>query len=87
MSKLVEYGEVVSVPIVVQVPAPAGERWKTTWATPAGSEAEPVRLTLALRFAPGSSCVAVGPVWSTLTVRTGPLNELPARSVVTARRS
>jgi hypothetical protein len=87
VSKLVEYGALVSVPIAVHVPAPAGERWKTTCVTPAGSEAEPVRLTLALRFAPGSSCVAVGPVWSTLTVRIPLVNVFPAASVVTARRS
>ena len=40
MSQETEYGAVVSVPIVVQVPAPAGERWKTTWATPEPASAE-----------------------------------------------
>ena len=73
--------------IVVQLLWPAGERWKATCAMPAGSEADPVRVTPARRFVPGSSWVAVGPVLSTLTVVTGPLNELPAMSVVTARKS
>src|SRR2546426_186257 len=77
VSKLTPYGNVVSVAMGVQLLWPAGERWKTTCATPAGSDAEPVRLTLVpRRFRAGSSWVAVGPVLSTLTVRTGPLNEL-----------
>jgi len=87
VSKLVAYGEPVSVSIVVHVPWPDGERWKTTCVTPAGSEAEAVRLTVARRFAPGSLWLVVGPLLSTLTVRTGPLKGLPAASVVTARRS
>src|SRR5260221_14627999 len=49
VSKLAAYGDVVSVPIVVQTPPPAGERWNTTESTPeppvspaeAGSETGP----------------------------------------------
>ena len=35
-----EYGALESVSIVVHVPAPVGERWNTTWATPETESAE-----------------------------------------------
>ncbi len=52
----------MSVSTVVQVPAPAGERWKASEATPVppGSEPEPVSETVPRRLAPGSSWEAVG---------------------------
>ena len=60
----------MSVSTVVQVPAPAGERWKASEATPVppGSEPEPVSETVPRRLAPGSSWEAEGAVLSTVTV-------------------
>jgi hypothetical protein len=56
---------VVSVAIVVHVPAPAGERWKATLVTPAPpSVAVAVRPTVPRRFAPGSVSETVGPLVS-----------------------
>ena len=46
-SKEQEYGDVVSVQTSVHVPAPAGERWILTLATPEPpSDADAVRLTV-----------------------------------------
>ena len=79
----------MSVSTVVQLPAPAGERWKVSEATPLppGSEPEPVSETVPRRLAPGSSREAVGAVLSTSTVMLPEVKELPAASVVCARRS
>ena len=80
----------MSVPIAVHVPAPAGERWKTTWAMPLPpvSAADPVSVTVARRFAPGSSWVAVGAVLSTRRFETtAELVVLPTLSVATTRKS
>src|SRR5262249_44789080 len=67
-SEAVKGGE-VSVSIVVQLPAPAGERWNATDARP-----EPpvslellVRTTLPSKNRPGSSSVATGAAVSTFT--------------------
>ena len=71
MSKLAEKPSpgVESVAIVVQVPAPAGERWNATLTTPAsGSVAVAVRPTVPRRFAPGSVSVVVGPLESSTIV-------------------
>ena len=55
--------------IVVQVPAPAGERWNATLTTPAsGSVAVAVRPTVPRRFARGSVSVVVGPLESSMIV-------------------
>ena len=79
----------MSVSTVVQVPAPAGERWKVSEATPLppGSEPEPVSETVPRRLAPGSSREAVGAVLSTVTVRVAGVWLFPATSVTTARSS
>ena len=90
VSKLTEYGALRSVPIAVQVPAPAGERWKTTCATPLPpvSAADAVSVTPARRFAPGSFCVAVGFVLSIERFEiAAELEALPTLSVATMRKS
>ena len=51
----------VTLRIVVQVPAPAGERWKAIEAIPeSASEPLPPSVTVARKFAPGSEIDAVG---------------------------
>jgi hypothetical protein len=88
VSKETEKGPDVSVSTVVQLAAPAGERWKATETTPAPeSVAAPESVTLARRFAAGASRLTAGAVLSTPTVSDAEVVELPARSVVTARRS
>src|SRR4029450_8782500 len=58
-------GDDVSVQIVVQVPAPAGERWNATDATPLPtSVASPSRATVPRRLAPGSVRLTQGAVKS-----------------------
>ena len=91
MSQLTEYGELASEAIELQVPAPAGERWKSAEATPevASPELEET-LTLEprrLAAAAGAVTEPVGLVLSTVTVRVALAKELPALSVVTTRRS
>src|SRR5581483_2949702 len=83
------YGEPVAVAMVVQVPAPAGERWKATLAIPEPpSVAVLERVTVPRRFAPGSVRGApVGVVVSMVTVRVVLVVVLPALSVVVTRRS
>ena len=84
------YGDEVSVQTSVQVPAPAGERWIFTLATP-----EPPSVPVAdsatvvpARYAPGSVMPAVGAVLSTRRfVTTVELVVLATLSVATARRS
>ncbi len=75
--------------IVVQVPAPAGERWKATEATPeSGSLAPADRATVPRSGVPGSARLAEGA--ALLTRRSATTDEvvwLPAASVATARRS
>ena len=85
MSNDAEYGELVSVAIVVHVPAPAGERSKSTWSTPDPvSAAEPVSVFVARRNWPGSSWLVVGTVLSTRTSwPTATVVWLPAKSVIT----
>ena len=62
-----EYGEVVSVPMSVHVPAPAGERWKTTLATAESvSLPLPLSVTVPARGEPGSVRLPVGATSSTL---------------------
>ncbi len=75
----------------VQVPAPAGERWKTTVATPEPASAEfEVRATVPRTSAASIGAVIV-PVGSVLSTRTwivaGVDSALPAASVVKTRRS
>ncbi len=86
------YGLEASVPIVVQVFAPAGERWKVAFSTPEPESAEseltvtPEPRTKAL-FA-GAVRPPVGLVLSTRTrTEVSPeLTVLPALSVVVTRR-
>ena len=78
MSKLAVYGAVVAVPTVVQVFAPVGETWKSTWSTPEpatpcgsfGSAAVPLSVIVDRRNAPGSSCAVTGCVLSIFTFAT-----------------
>jgi len=89
VSQLAEYGEVLSVLMVVQVPAPAGERWKLALATPEVPSAElEVKLTVALTMAAADGAVRlpVGAVLSTVMVTAAEVVVLPALSVVTAVR-
>ncbi len=84
-----EYGDVVSVQRSVQVPAPAGERWIVTFATP-DPPSVPVAPTVTVRCrgVPGSVAAAVGAVLSTRRfVTTVELVVLATLSVATARRS
>ena len=90
MSNDAEYGAVVEVPTVDHVFAPAGETWKSTWSTPepgwfcgsSGSAALPVRLMVARRYWPGSSCDVTGGVLSIFTFATvADVVVLPAKSV------
>ena len=79
------------VGVAVQEPAPAGLRSKTTVATPDPASAELlVRATgetpISAPFA-GAVTLPVGAVLSTRTVTEPDVNELPALSVVTTRRS
>ncbi len=76
----------MSVSIVVQVPAPAGERWKTTEATPPASVAVAVRATVARRLAPGSVRATTGAVLLTPTAVVDESRVLPAASVTRAIR-
>jgi len=63
-------------------------RWKAAEATPlVASDAFALRPTVAPRVAPGSVSEPLGLVLSTVTVRTGLVNVLPATSLVTTRRS
>ena len=75
MSKLAVYGAAVSVEIVVQLPWPAGDRWKLTVLTPVPpvSVAVALRSTVPPRFVPGSSSVVAGAVRSTVTLRSAVL--------------
>ena len=77
--------------VAVQVPAPAGERWKTTVSRPEPASAEllvsetggtPISAPLA-----GAVTEPVGRVLSTRTVTVAEVKVLPALSVVTTRRS
>ena len=63
------YGAVVSAPIVVHEPPPAGRRWNATDPSPEPpvSPALAASATVCRRFAPGSPSVLVGPAVSDLT--------------------
>jgi hypothetical protein len=76
-------------PIVVQVPVPAGERWKVALATPEPPSAElEVRLIVPLTVAAAAGAVRlpVGAVLSTVTLTAVEVVVFPATSVVTAVR-
>ncbi len=74
--------------MVVQVPAPAGERWKATEATPPASLEVAARATVARRLAPGSVRATTGAVLLTRrSATTAEVVWLPAASVATTRRS
>jgi hypothetical protein len=78
---------VVSVLIVVQVLAPAGDRWKAALVTPEVASAESdVRLIVPFTMAldAGAVRLPVGLVLSTVTVTAEEVVVLPAASVVTA---
>jgi hypothetical protein len=90
VSNAQEYGEVVSVQMSVQVPAPPGERWIFTFMTPEPpvSVAVALRVTVSRRFAPGSLSEAVGTVLSTRRLATvGEIDVLETLSVASARKS
>ena len=92
MSHETEYGEVTSVEMVVQTPAPAGERWNAAEATPepASVELEETVTAAPRTLAPEAGAVIdpAGAVLSTLTLVTvAELKVLPTLSVVTTRRS
>ena len=73
---------VESVEIVVQVPAPAGDRWNATLTTAvSGSVAVALRPTVPRRCAPGSASVVVGPLPSS-TIRYEPLPETTPAALV-----
>src|SRR5439155_18704322 len=63
------YGAVVSAPIVVHEPPPAGRRWTATDPSPEPpvSPALAASATVCRRFSPGSPSVLVGPAVSDLT--------------------
>ena len=74
----------------VQLPAPAGERWNCTVATPEPLSAESLaRATVPRRFAPVAGAVTepVGGVLSSRTVTRADAAELPLTSLTNARRS
>ena len=82
----------MSVPIVVHVPAPAGERWNCAEATPEPPSAEfeetVTEFPRTLAEAAGAVIEPVGFVLSTRTfVTSAEVNVLPALSVVTTRKS
>ncbi len=78
----------MSVSIVVQVPAPAGERWKTTESMPdPPSDAVALSGTSPRRLAPGSVRLAAGAVLSTRRPATVEVVWLPAASLTSTRRS
>ena len=85
VSNDVANGALVSEPISVQVPAPAGETPKATRA------AEPALVALSATVpettVPGSTSVTLGPVESTVTGTTAVWRVLPAASVTIARIS
>src|SRR4051794_39851860 len=88
VSNGVEYGEVVSVAIVVHEPPPAGRLWKATDARPEPpvSPAVLVSVTVWRRFAPGSSCALVGAATSDLTSSVDvAVVQLPALSAIRKR--
>src|SRR5438477_870853 len=80
------HGELVSVPSAVQVAPPAGVTSKTTLVAPV-----PVTVAFSATrpemFAPGLVRTIVGAVTSTSNVTAAPVNVLPARSVITGRKS
>ncbi len=83
MVRSAEYGAVVSVATVVQVPPPAGLIWKATLAVSA-SGALAASVTLPEIGAPGSASVTFGGVESTVIATGDVVMVLPARSVTTA---
>ncbi len=83
------YGDEVSVEMSLQSPAPAGEPWKTTDATPEPpvSAAVADRATEPRRAAPGSSRSAVGTVLLTRRSSSCESSWPPKLFTTTARRS
>ena len=83
VSNEVDHGAELAVPIVVQVPAPCGEYWNATDATPApesvgeGSE----RTTVPARTEPGSSGAPLGAWVSIVTLACRTDSALPTLSV------
>ena len=86
MSEARLHGAVVSVPSALHVAPPAGVASKTTFAAP-----DPLTVALSVTrpemLAPGFVSTTVGAVTSTSNVTVGPGKVLPARSVITGRRS
>src|ERR1700675_1176865 len=80
-----EYGEVLSVEMVVQTPAPAGERWKVARATPELASAELDETVTAapetLALEAGAVSEPLGAVESLVKVKVVAADELPALSV------
>ena len=78
-------------PWFVHVPAPAGERWNCTVATPEPESAESLvsATVVPRRFAPalGAVTLPVGGVLSIRTVTPAEAVELPETSLVNVRRS
>ena len=74
----------------VQLPAPAGERWKVTVSIPEPPSAELLVSVTVPRMSAASAGAVIEPVGfvlSTRTVTVAEVKELPALSVVTTRRS
>ena len=92
MAQLAVYGAVVSAAATfVQVLAPAGDRWKSTLATPEPPSAESdvtVKVPLMIALGAGAVIDPAGAVLSTRTLAMTPdVKALPTLSVVITRRS
>ena len=82
------YAVVASMQICVQVPAPAGLRWKATDWTPMASVAVAVRFLVPVIGVPGSARATAGAVLSTRRPATvAEVVWFPAPSRAIARRS
>ncbi len=86
LNEAVQSGRAVSVPIVVQLFAPAGLTSKTTFAA-SGPETSADRGTVPEMTAPGSLSETVGAVESTCTWTGAVVRWLPATSVAITRMS
>ena len=90
MSSVPVYGADASIEMSVQVPAPAGERWKVTVLTAPGAVSEAVAASATAaprRFAPAAGAVSE-PLGRTrsIVIRTSSVFCLPALSVARTRR-
>ena len=84
VSQLTEYGLVVSVAIVVQVPAPCGEDWNAADATPeplSAESEETVTMPFTVALEAGAVSAPVGFVESFVNVSVVVDDVLPALSV------